>query len=345
MQRPRQFPDRQIFDRTGRTGQPSSEADRRRRPRELSYRRRTMAAVTFGGVSEESFVGGLSPLRQGDVLQFVSASPTAEEWESHLGVLVTANCDLVHAKSGGVVTYVPVVPLGVYVRVFTVPALVGRHAERSEASLADLMERAGVTVTRSRVEEMLGLGVSAEEISALAQLETSVARDFIRIVSRIKACWAARDEAAGCTTVGQAISVLIRLRATLNTLEVTPSKKPIEHLVKTDLLDRLRNLPNDTMFLGSVDKFPEVHVAYLRLLRELRPDRIALSPRDERLQPDADYVARRICRLQVLYIHKLLQQMAAVFTDIGLPEDYEAHRGSTFSSHIDSWLGHVETLR
>jgi hypothetical protein len=72
------------------------------------------------------------------------------------------------------------------------------------------------------------------------------------------------------------------------------------------------------------------------LLREIDHDRIARNAVDERrLGPTAQ--ASRIGRLSLLYLHRLVQQLTRVFSDIGLPDEYTSWHEVSVAASVNSW--------
>jgi hypothetical protein len=69
------------------------------------------------------------PIRQGDVLSFPAAT---EPWDQ-LGVIVTADCDIVWEKHQGRFSYVPILPATYYLSNF----YLHKHLERLSASLGE----------------------------------------------------------------------------------------------------------------------------------------------------------------------------------------------------------------
>ena len=81
----------------------------------------------------------------------------------------------------------------------------------------------------------------------------------------------------------------------------------------------------------------EGHIAYLRLIREIRDHQISRTPVEE-MRAKGSLVARRIARLSLIYLHRLTQKTAMVFTDIGLPTEYENNHGRTVADNITKWV-------
>jgi len=77
------------------------------------------------------------------------------------------------------------------------------------------------------------------------------------------------------------------------------------------------------MFLSSIGNDDDSgYVAYLRLLRELKDNQVALKPSSRSFE----ITHERIAHLKPPYLYRLTQQLGAVFSSIGLPTEYEASR-------------------
>jgi hypothetical protein len=88
------------------------------------------------------------PLRQGDV---VAAQPGTESWENpwtRFGVVLTADCDLAHGKSGPNLVYVPILDHHAYVADVWLPAeaddLARAGRDKLEKQLAGLQSKLGL---------------------------------------------------------------------------------------------------------------------------------------------------------------------------------------------------------
>jgi hypothetical protein len=82
-------------------------------------------------------------------------------------------------------------------------------------------------------------------------------------------------------------------------------------------------------------------IAYLRLVREIQHDQVAVRQPDLRRKATT---AKRVARLRSPYIYRLTQQLIDVFAAIGLPSEYEESRSSLVdalsvrASHVDVGL-------
>lgn len=275
------------------------------------------------------------PIRQGDVIQLI-ASSGSEEWGSHFGVILTANCDLVHKKHGGVLSYVPVVPVDVYVRAITVPRMIQSDLDKAMDQLSDLLPGESGWPTKSRLIEMIELSGSPD--SACASLPTDDRSEPVAAcLKKIGVCAVAAAACAQASSIEQILAAADEQRRAFREIDGHKSLPPLDNLLK-DLRERLtRTLPGDALFLECLSEtYRAGYIAYLRLIREIRHDSIATSAVEEaRLQDQAS--ARRVSRLQLLYLHRLAQQMSRVFSDIGLPDQYERNRSLAVDSRAESW--------
>lgn len=272
---------------------------------------------------------------QGDILDLVTTGAPDDDWGSYFGVVVTANCDLVHRKHGGVLSYVPVVPVHAYARAVTIPRMVTASVQQCRSQISDAVPEGAGWPSADRLVEMIEIGVGVD--AAIASLPSGdSAEDVALELRRLQECLDAHTACEGVGSIEEGIEIVDKMSASLREIE---GRKPLklESLLK-DLAGRLtRTLPGDALFLGHLS--PNVtsgYVAYLRLIREIRHDAIATSAVAEgrMTEPPA---ARRVGRLGLVYQHRLAQQLARVFSDIGLPEPYEENWSEVITTHTERW--------
>lgn len=299
--------------------------------------------IAFDGEYDALYNERDPQIRQGDVFQFFTGPGprprSGDDWAAYFGVAVTANCDLVHGKHAGVLSYAPVVPVNVYASLIALPRVMERLRRQAEASLQDILPVGGNWPTLDRLLEMVGLGETVENIRRV--LPASDDTDaVVKCVGKVAACapWRRNVERATATTHDEVFSIAADVLARLRDAEGSRKKPSRSDLLRSELRNNLlKQLPGDALFLSKVSQSDaEGYIAYLRLIREISVSRIATSPVMESRMGE-EVVARRIGRLSTLYVHRLLQQMASVFTDIGLPSDYETHRDRTIDGLIHRW--------
>ena len=257
-----------------------------------------------------------SPLRQGDIIE--GCSPTLDAW-SKFGIIVTADCDLARDKHNGIVSYVPILELSDYLRLFflyrrikneifrTNKDLIGDIRKHQKERLPEFPEPLSDDAVNSWIDT-----TSSEVIAEDLQLQPGLARE--QFISRI--------------------NIYKNLSSALNAerIEVQVSALQSSNYRKTfwqDITSHLEKLPGDLFFLNSLNRTKsnkKGYIAYLRLVREVRERQIAIRT------PDLEHAfvtMKRISRLDSPFRYQLTRQMADVFASIGLPSEYEAARRST----------------
>ncbi|MGH1345844.1 MAG: hypothetical protein ACRBN8_30045 [Nannocystales bacterium] len=289
----------------------------------------------FCGEHDAGFSGFHGEFRQGDVLQYIDGSDAvvgAEVWTSHLAVIVTANCDLAHEKHGGILSCVPVVPLREYAANVTIPRVVEDSARRTDAELRKTVPATEGWTTVDRLYELLREGETPSGLSKYLprDAQTGALQRLLLIAESCVLCETALEASSSWPTILSTFGKLL--------LNLSQAKNPsAETLVRKELRSRLlKSLPGDALFLAAPARHLEDgYIAYLRIIREVRLDQIATSPVEERRRPGVR--ARRVGCLRPTYLHRLTQQMAAVFTSIGLPGLYEEHRAALSDLTFDEW--------
>jgi hypothetical protein len=147
-------------------------------------------------------------------------------------------------------------------------------------------------------------------------LESLVSLDALPVPwdtsDRAKLAHALLRHARGLTksmTSAEALDEALRLRS--------PGVKALSaHRIGTFL----EKPPDDCMVLPQLPGLvPGLHVAFLRAMREVRDQDIATKTSE--IAPNH---AKRIGRLVPVLRYRLTQMLAQVFSDIGLPDEYEA---------------------
>jgi hypothetical protein len=285
--------------------------------------------TAFIGEFDELFDPNASTeLRQGDVLQLIPRQGSSE-FECHFGVIVTANCDLALGKNFGILTYIPIIPVECYIQQFILPRLMELEERGSLQRLRDQVLKKADEILYERVVDMI-----YSENYKISEICDGLP-DYIEIHAEIEGhatILSAVKEVRKSPRPAAAMSNLAILAKVLD--EVLKPRKPHLNRFSKDLHSRVVKSPDDCLFLGKISaEHNEGYTAVLRMLRELSDDRVALSPIAEREHP-GHFWARRVSRLKTLYIHRLVQQMSRVFTDIGLPVDYEASRETVVAERL-----------
>ena len=258
------------------------------------------------------------PIRQGDIFTWRTPEPP---WKSH-GVVVTADCDISKRKHAGIISYVPVLPLVEYWRLFSLPKSIKQYVENTyfpqlQKRITALQRKNCGDFPRPLISEEIVDFITLstpEEVAAVLEPPPPADSALIRQISAYQAYAFVTDS----TPFDALVSLLADLRAAM------ANSPPRRDRVHEELRTSIDNLPGDAFFLSGLG-FP-AHVpsiAYLRFVREVPLEHLSVtSP----TASEPDSVAYRIARLRPPFVYRVTQQLAHVFSDIGLPSSYETRR-------------------
>lgn len=268
------------------------------------------------------------PIRQGDVFAWLDAGGDA--WRT-LGVIVTANCDIAQQKHRGILSYVPILRLDDYLRLFYLPK---RLEKALRPVIGELTKTMRVHQAANRPDFPEALSDAAAQAWARDRDAGEIADDLRILDAKSRAAFTdlvreyqAMHKALQGELYAEQVDTLIQLR--VRRQGITPEKA--RDTTFQEIHDSAETLPGDCFFIGRIGSEHSVgYVAYLRLVREIQHNQMAVKQTDFRT--GAPVLARRISRLRSPYIYRLTQQLADVFLAIGLPGEYEDHRRRVIAS-------------
>lgn len=272
-----------------------------------------------------------SALVQGDVFEWLERKD--DPW-LQFGVIVTANCDILHQKHRGILSYVPVLAIEDYLRIFFFPSAL-------QKGVKSIAEQLGRTLLADEVADAIR-AYQAENLADFPEpLSDSVAlrwaltltpegladelqitdpgprKKFVTLVEDFRSVEAAVTGGAYAAQW----NALVRLR-----VRQGPTAEKARERIWSEIRASIKDLPGDRFFLGRLGSVPgDGWIAYLRLVREIQHDQVAIRQPDLRKK---ETVAKRVARLRSPYIYRLTQQLIDVFAAIGLPSEYEESRSS-----------------
>lgn len=256
-------------------------------------------------------------------------------WRDTIGIVVTANCDLSFGKHWGTVTYVPAIPIGIYVQQFVIPRIMASECTKIERKLHGLFASDVATEFTDRALEMLQLGYSMDKIVVLLPAESKNGAQFKTELQALAIYQSTRLALERCADAEQYWRHIDELAIELDKLRKT--KPSTREVLRKEIRSRLERFPGDSLYLSEPGPgYGGGYIAILRLIRSIEDSAVSLRPSDEYHFP-GQHQARRIARLKTLYCHRVVQQMAQVFTDIGLPEEYEKARDSYLKNYVENW--------
>jgi hypothetical protein len=236
------------------------------------------------------------PLSQGDIILWRDGKASFEK----LGVVVTADCDLVRNKHWGRVSVVPVLSIDKYFSDLFIPSqlatLEGKLIEQFKQHIKCALKKDGEEPDDSTISSLIGLDVLPEIIISNGNENLQDLHKAIRVSQGLSKCDDIRE------TYDKVLK------------NVTPKVSSIDKISSF-----LSSPPGDCMILPPFSGLESVpQVAYIRMLREINETNITLKNSDSSTEK-----GQRIGRLIPEIKYRLTQMLAQVFSDIGLPDEYE----------------------
>jgi len=264
------------------------------------------------------------PLRQGDVFRWIGATDATHPWKRY-GIVVTADCDVALDKHRGALSYCPVLILEDFLRLFWLPDELSRQLEYLYGlvviDLVGLKQKYASQYDQPIDGDVIKGWLERRRPEGIAtdlQVPKGIEREAL--VSRLTIC-DRLERAPSLTTLADQVSVL----AIVKVAGINPSPDKVsaqQDKVWRDIAARIRRIAGDLFFLnelghGTTGGF----VVYLRRIGEVSEKAIAIDPLTEKHGTSIEAV--RISRIAPPFRYRLTQKLAAVFADIGLPDNYD----------------------
>jgi len=261
------------------------------------------------------------PLLQGDVFKWASAHHK-RPWSTY-GVVVTADCDLVKAKTRGMVSYIPALVMEDYI---------WHHWK--EGKFEKVLESASAKFC-NRINNRLGkLNAAANPISQNALIQWLDRVGVEGLFEELKITDnGQRKELTLLAGELNSLQALVRsdvpdldLLQTCFCLKHKNRKIEIDDLsaLADDVQSSISSLPGDVFYLPLENEDQEMGLfLMLRHIQQVDITEISLRVADMTLR---DTKAKRLGRITAPYRYAIIQNLARVFSDIGLPTTYEERR-------------------
>lgn len=272
------------------------------------------------------------PIRQGDVFRWVD-DVSSNPWR-RFGVIITADCDVAHEKHRGILSYCPILTFLDFLGLFWIPDLMARGIEKHQRNLFQLISR-----FRKKYRPEFSQNPDPSLISGWVERRGAegVAEDLSVPPGPQRADLVERLEilkSLGDLNVSGSFSGQLRALARLKCGESSPEPEAVQDATEqiwNGLVGRIGRLPGDLFFLNSIGVgFSDGYMVYVRRIREIQVEAIAITPAQERSGEGVS--AARISLLGAPYRYRLTQQLGAVFSDIGLPQEYQVNAKTTLQS-------------
>lgn len=259
------------------------------------------------------------PLRQGDVFEWVEGYKD-RPWKIY-GVVVTADCDLANYKTRGILSFVPILTDAEYFwmtwRIDKMGPAIERFATESAARVSKQIKKRYPDhkgITSDGLKAWLDRAQVAGVIAEIGLSDKGQIKEFEERLNKLQ---------SGLTLMQSDIPNYEMLRDVLPIKNSKASPNNFDSLTE-EFRNSVTSLPGDTFFFS---KLPGSnaggHFAMLRHISQCPISAVAINR--EQLEFDGAE-ARRIARMGAPYLYAMTQGLGRVFTDIGLPSDYEDSR-------------------
>jgi hypothetical protein len=250
-----------------------------------------------------------SSLSQGDVIVWEKL----QDFQSKAAVVVTADCDLAKGKHWGRITVVPIVPVAHYLEDIYLPKeLSGLEPELVQLFAKEVHRALSTEETSPPTEEALESLVSLETLPKILNV-----RNLLELHDLLRNARGLTKSMQSATALDKALTLL---------------KPKMKNLSTEKIGNFLHKPPGDCMILPQLPGLvPGLNIAFLRAMREVSDKDIATK--NSEMEQDR---AKRIGRLVPVLRYRLTQMLAQVFSDIGLPDEYEGILNEERSNFVKS---------
>jgi hypothetical protein len=273
---------------------------------------------------EWSHLRAQEPIRQGDILRAIASD--GDPWRRWL-IVITADCDLAHAKHDGALSCVSVLHHLDYISRFRTEKVSSAIEDRIIREILKIVSAAPFDspdmqsrpkVSPPRMSAWIMEADPAEILSTLGISNSPGTKMHLYMQ-----CY--RDLVKGRES-GEISLLLDAFASAKFAMGEGKSKNSTRAGVAKELAASLKTLPGDAIFISSLaDDARDGYVAYLRRIHEVQDHHVTRSTVS--VPKDAQFY--RMGRLTAPYIYALTQQVGTVFGAIGLPTEYEIKRSET----------------
>lgn len=243
-----------------------------------------------------------SPIQQGDILIF----PDNDDGSKY-GIIVTGDCDIAQKKCRGVISYCNITTVKYFI---THEFLKDNFIEKELKKLEENITKRTCKLLKAEMSSTFFyniINLSTEKLHSLLNDDGDLLKkiDSYKEITE-KKCFSFSDYRS-----------LLRLNNCLNDAQLEEKVKKAKETLKS----KLNNLPGDKFFITELPDQNDNYgyIVHLRII-----DSIKQSDIEDKFNKSV----YRIGHLTAPFLYRLTQQLGAVFSDIGLPSEYEKYRSN-----------------
>jgi hypothetical protein len=258
-------------------------------------------------------------LKQGDVFEFITKTSL---WKKY-GVVITADCDIVHGKNSDVFSYCPIISINDYLSSVFI---------RKQIRLEEILIRTKKLVDKSnknRSKKGVDINVIYSWIidrgieNALADIDVN-SNEIKELISFI---YNYRKEC-------DSFSLYLKYKSIID-----GNFKKDEELkkIKSKFKSFISSLPGDLFYINYIHSLKDFgYIVNLRIIGNFAEEDINVGNNNNN-----KIILKRIARMIPPFNYRLTQKLAQMFSDIGLPKEYEEDRNNTIEM-LFSNLGGID---
>ena len=244
------------------------------------------------------------PLRQGDIIEFLDKKSL---WEN-LGIVITTDCDIDKAKNSNVYSYCPIINIENYFYHVYLPRKIdlSKILEKAKKIIDSHNKNHGskgvdINIICSWIMER-GIENALNDVNIYSD-------DFKKTLTFISNYF---DN--GISNINFFLNYKSILDPNVNKDEFKFNR------LKDDFKNYISNLPGDLFYISYINGFDNYgYIVNLRRIGMFYRENITLSNID-----DNEMVKlKRVARMVAPFNYRITQKVAQMFSDIGLPKDYE----------------------
>jgi hypothetical protein len=258
-------------------------------------------------INESDTVREDAPLHQGDIFEFLNKNSL---WENY-GIVITTDCDIAWGKNSDVYSYCPIINLKEYFYQIYLPKqieydkILGKAKGIIDKHNGNNNKGVDINIISQWIKDR-GIEGALEDIN----IKTDDMKNAVSFLYNF-------DEK------------ICIMQMFLNYRNILDSKgknnKEIEKL-KSNFKNHIVHLPGDLFYINYIHGVNEMgYIVNLRRIGIFNRENISISNYDN----GEKVYLKRIAKMVSPFNYRITQRVAQMFSDIGLPEDYEDDRNST----------------
>lgn len=257
-------------------------------------------------MSETEYIASDAPFGQGDIIQLKE-----RPHPPHLGVVINADCDLLHQKTDGVCSYLPIYSFEEYLLNFWI----NRFLESQKHQI--LIQIAQAIGQPSSELDTLKQWLESDDHPSLSdrlteefELKPKIRPTLTRLVERYTSTFSPHKSPI------QSFSSICHAQ-----------KEPI-HFARNQLMASCKEMGQAHLFINEIYSRSQLgYVVRLRRIYSIQTDKYFRSEHELLISSDSDIsCALRIARLSTVMRFRLIQLFLHHFTRVGLPDEFNDMR-------------------